>query len=75
MHPLLLPMMAYKFWIDLWLMPLNLMSGDAVMPAASPAAAAALDPVSSEEIGTSATDFRPDNHLTKSVSRDGQTTT
>ena len=53
MHPVFWPMQAMVFWLDVLMLPWK-----EAAAAASPAATAALDPVSPNEIGTSATDFR-----------------
>ena len=59
-------MQAFVFWADVFLLPWKLMMAPAAdsmnvaAAATSPAATAGLDPVSSKEIGTSATDFRID---------------
>jgi hypothetical protein len=66
MHPVFLPMQAFVFWIDVFMLPWKMMMApvaDSLTEAAvatDPAATAGLDPVSPEEIGTSATDFRKD---------------
>lgn len=64
MHPAFWPMQAFVFWLDVLMLPWKMMAApvaDSMEKATSaidPAAMAALDPVSSKEIGTSATDFR-----------------
>ena len=69
MHPIFWPMHAMAFWLDVlmlpWKMTMAPVANSLSEAAAStnPAAAAGLDPVSAEEIGTSATDFRADGDL------------
>jgi hypothetical protein len=66
MHPAFFPMQAFVFWLDVLMLPWKMMmapvadSMQEVTAATNPAAIAGLDPVSPEEIGTSATDFRTD---------------
>ena len=66
MHPAFLPMQAFVFWLDLLMLPWKMMMApvaDSMQEAAAatdPAAVAGLDPVSPNEIGTSATDFTKD---------------
>lgn len=66
MHPAFWPMQAFVFWSDVLMLPWKMMMAPAAdsmkeaVAATNPAAIAGLDPVSPEEIGTSATDFRPD---------------
>ena len=66
MHPAFWPMQAFVLWLDVMMLPWKMMmapvadSMTELTAATHPAAAAGLDPVSSEEIGTSATDFRKD---------------
>ena len=66
MYPIFGPMQVFVFWFDLLTLPWKMMMApvaDSLTEAAAatdPAAAAGLDPVSPEEIGTSATDFRTD---------------
>lgn len=66
MHPAFWPMQAFVFWADFFMLPWKMMMAPAAdsmkeaVAAAHPAAIAGLDPVSPEEIGTSATDFRTD---------------
>lgn len=66
MHPAFWPMQAFVFWADVFMLPWKMMMAPAAdsmeeaVAAANPAAIAGLDPVSPQEIGTSATDFRPD---------------
>lgn len=68
MHPAFWPMQAMVFWLDVLMLPWKMMmapvadSLNAARASTDPAAAAGLDPVSPEEIGTSATDFRPDTN-------------
>ena len=65
MHPVFWPMQATVFWLDVLMLPWKMMMApvadflNEVTAATSPAAMAGLDPVSPKEIGTSATDFRP----------------
>jgi len=62
-------MQAFVFWADVLMLPWKMMmapvaeSLNMAEAAASPAAAAGLDPVSPKEIGTSATDFRKDGDV------------
>jgi len=69
MHPAFWPMQAFVFWADVLMLPWKIMmapvaeSLNMAEAAASPAAAAGLDPVSPKEIGTSATDFRKDGDV------------
>ena len=64
MHPAFWPMQAFVFWLDVMMLPWKMMmepvsdSMTELTAATQPAAAAGLDPVGPEEIGTSATDFR-----------------
>jgi hypothetical protein len=66
MHPVFWPMQAMVFWLDVLMLPWKMTIGQVAdtmkeaAAAASPAATAGLDPVSPNEIGTSATDFRKD---------------
>jgi hypothetical protein len=66
MYPVFSPMQIFVFWLDLLLLPWKMTmapvanSLDKVEAATNPAAVVGLDPVSSREIGTSATDFRTD---------------
>lgn len=68
MHPAFWPMHAFIFWADVMMMPWKMLMApvaDSMKEAAAathPAAVAGLDPPSSEEIGTSATDFRADGN-------------
>ena len=63
MHPAFWPMQAFVFWADVLMLPWKLMMSPVAdslkeaTAATDPAAVAGLDPVSSREIGTSATDF------------------
>lgn len=67
MHPAFWPMQAFVFWADVFMLPWKMTMAPAAdsmkeaVAATHPAAIAGLDPVSPEEIGTSATDFRPDD--------------
>ena len=67
MHPAFWPMQAFVFWADVLMLPWKMMIAplavNVAAAAASPAAAAGLDPVSPKEIGTSATDFRKDGDV------------
>jgi len=64
MHPAFWPMHAFVFWSDVFMIPWKMLmapvssSMKEATAATDPAAVAGLDPVSPEEIGTSATDFR-----------------
>ena len=64
MHPAFWPMQAFVFWLDVLMLPWKMMmapvadSMTEATAATDPAAVAALDPVSPQEIWTSATDFR-----------------
>jgi hypothetical protein len=67
MHPAFFPMQAFIFWADVFMMPWKVFMApvtdsmkEVVAATSDPAAAAGLDPVSPQEIGTSATDFRAD---------------
>ena len=66
MHPAFWPMQAFVFWADVLMLPWKMMlapaadSMNVAAAATSLAATAGLDPVSPQEIGTSATDFRID---------------
>ena len=66
MYPMFGPMQVFVFWFDLLTLPWKMMMAPVAdsltegAAATNPAAAAGLDPVSPEEIGTSATDFRTD---------------
>ena len=66
MHPVFWPMQAFVFWCDVLMLPWKMLAAPAadslneLVAAASPAATVGLDPVSPNEIGTSATDFRKD---------------
>jgi hypothetical protein len=66
MHPAFWPMQAFVFWCDVFMLPWKMLAAPAAdslneaVAAADPAATAGLDPVGSEEIGTSAADFRKD---------------
>ena len=65
MHPVFWPMQAMVFWLDVLMLPWKMTIGpvaDSMKEAAAPPQVrlppAGLDPVSPNEIGTSATDFR-----------------
>jgi len=64
MHPAFWPMQAFVFWADVLMIPWKMLmapvadSMKEAVAVTNPAAVAGLDPVSPEEIGTSATDFR-----------------
>jgi hypothetical protein len=67
MHPAFWPMQVFVFWCDVFMLPWKMLAApaadslnEAVVAAANPAATVGLDPVGSQEIGTSATDFRKD---------------
>jgi hypothetical protein len=66
MHPAFWPMQAVVFWLDVLMLPWKMTTApvanslNMAAAATNPAAAVGLDPVSPEEIGTSATDFRID---------------
>ena len=68
MHPAFWPMQAFVFWADVLMLPWKMMMApvadtmNAAAAATSPAATTGLDPVSPQEIGTSATDFRTDDN-------------
>jgi len=63
MHPAFWPMQAFVFWADVLMLPWKMMMAPVAdslkeaVAATNPAATAGLDPVSPNEIGTSATDF------------------
>jgi hypothetical protein len=75
MHPAFWPMQAVVFWLDFLMLPWKMMTApvanslNIAMAATNPAAAAGLDPVNPEEIGTSATDFRIDADADRSTGR------
>ena len=66
MHPAFWPLQEFVFWCDVLMLPWKMLAApvadslNEAVAAASPAATVGLDPVSSREIGTSATDFRKD---------------
>jgi hypothetical protein len=67
MHPAFWPMQAFVFWADILMLPWKMLMMSPVtdslkeaVAATSPAATVGLDPVSPNEIGTSATDFSKD---------------
>jgi hypothetical protein len=67
MHPAFWPMQAMVLWLDVLMLPWKMMmapvadSMSEATVAIDPAAAAGLDPVSPNEIGTSATNFSKDS--------------
>jgi len=68
MHPAFWPMQAMVFWLDVLMLPWKMMmapmadSLNVAQASTDPAAAAGLDLVSQQEIGTSASDFRMDTN-------------
>jgi hypothetical protein len=66
MHPAFWPMQAFVFWADVLMLPWKMLmapvadSMKEAVTVTNPAATVGLDPVSPNEIGTSATDFRTD---------------
>ena len=66
MHPAFWPMQAFVFWADILMLPWKMMMAPVAdslkeaVAATSPAATVGLDPVSPDEIGTSAADFSKD---------------
>ena len=70
MYPVFSPMQTFVFWLDLLMLPWNIIRAPAAhslteAPALNPASVAGLDPVSPKEIGTSATDFLKDAKKTE----------
>jgi hypothetical protein len=66
MYPVFSPLQVFVFWLDILMLPWKMMiapAADSLTEAAAsnnPASVAGLDPVSPQEIGTSATDFSTD---------------
>jgi hypothetical protein len=66
MHPAFWPMQAMVFWLDVLMLPWKMTmapvadSMKQAVAVTNPAATVGLDPVSPDEIGTSATDFSKD---------------
>jgi hypothetical protein len=64
MHPAFWPMQAFALWLDVVMLPWKMTMAPIAdslaetAAASDPAPAVGLDPVSPQEIGTSATDFR-----------------